>query len=123
MSEQKMREAFDKLPQTMKFLKSFEAGWYAREALSQREAQEPVAFLYTDAYGTHYTEDQNDIWNSNGIESWRPLYTAPPSREVPEEQVAWIDEQGLLWRLATTMDTSKMRPVYARALLASKGGV
>jgi hypothetical protein len=87
MSEQKMRERLEYLRDCSD--REMRDGDTAREvaselleALSQLEVQKPVAFSYTDAYGTHYTEDQNVILDSYGIESWQPLYAAPSPREA-----------------------------------------
>ena len=33
-----------------------------------------VAWRYTDASGTHFTDDFNDIQDSPGIEEWTTLY-------------------------------------------------
>ena len=36
---------------------------------------EPVAYRYTDSFGTYYTDDIKDILDTPGIEDWTPLYT------------------------------------------------
>lgn len=36
---------------------------------------EPVAWEFTDAFGTHYTDDQRDWMDTPGIESVTPLYS------------------------------------------------
>ena len=36
---------------------------------------EPVAWEFTDAFGTHYTDDQRDWMDTPGIESVIPLYS------------------------------------------------
>lgn len=33
----------------------------------------PIAWMYTDRWGTHFTEDENEILDGVGIESWTPL--------------------------------------------------
>lgn len=35
----------------------------------------PVAWEFTDAFGTHYTDDQRDWMDTPGIESVTPLYS------------------------------------------------
>ena len=35
---------------------------------------EPVAYRYTDSFGTYYTDDIKDILDTPGIEDWTPLY-------------------------------------------------
>jgi len=34
----------------------------------------PVAYRYTNSFGTHYTDDYNEILDTPGIEDWMPLY-------------------------------------------------
>lgn len=36
---------------------------------------EPVAWEFTDAFGTHYTDDRRDWMDTPGIESVTPLYS------------------------------------------------
>ena len=33
----------------------------------------PIAWMYTDRWGTHFTEDENEILDGVGIESVTPL--------------------------------------------------
>lgn len=48
---------------------------------------EPVAWMFTDSWGTHFTEDKRDWYDTVGIESVTPLYTHPTTeRRVPEWQ-------------------------------------
>ena len=35
---------------------------------------EPVAYRYTDSFGTYYTDDIKDILDTPGVEGWTPLY-------------------------------------------------
>jgi hypothetical protein len=37
--------------------------------------RKPVAWRYTDSFGTHFTEDSKDILDTPGIESWTALYS------------------------------------------------
>ena len=37
----------------------------------------PIAWMYTDRWGTHFTEDENEILDGVGIESWTPLLAEP----------------------------------------------
>jgi len=64
----------------------FEIGEYwrtGRDALAVRSDDsalkawlgEPVAWEFTDAFGTHYTEDRGDWMDTPGIESVTPLYS------------------------------------------------
>jgi len=41
----------------------------------------PVAYRYLDAYGTHFTEDYNEILGTPGIEEWTPLYELNEERD------------------------------------------
>lgn len=45
--------------------------------LAAIKAQEPDYFVYTDRWGTHFTDDKNEFYDSVGIESWAGLYAAP----------------------------------------------
>ena len=38
--------------------------------------RKPVAWRYTDAFGTHFTEDERDIYDNPEVESWIALFGA-----------------------------------------------
>ena len=38
------------------------------------KARGPVAWRYTDAFGTHFTEDIRDIYDNPEVESWTALF-------------------------------------------------
>ena len=44
------------------------------------------AYRFTDRNGTHFTEDQNDIWNGKDIESWTMLFEAFPANSVSKRK-------------------------------------
>ena len=73
-------------------------------------AQAPVAFMYTDSCGVHYTDDQNEIWNGDGIESWAPLYAAPAPQSDPKVQTPLTGKQlGIIARAFEANDQHLMR--------------
>jgi hypothetical protein len=79
MSEHKMREALELAAQSAGFqYMTFETRQKIEAALSQREAQEPVAWM--SAINPNLVYASKDCLNDDAI----PLYTAAPSREVPE---------------------------------------
>lgn len=41
------------------------------------KGREPIGWLYTDAYGTHYTDEKREWYDAVGIEEVIPLYTHP----------------------------------------------
>ena len=48
--------------------------WATQDALLAKLKQQPAdAWRYTDASGTHFTDDFNDIQDTPGIEEWTPL--------------------------------------------------
>ena len=47
----------------------------ALEAQADRlEALKPIAWRYTDAFGTHFTDDRREVFNVPGVETWTALY-------------------------------------------------
>lgn len=160
MSEQKMREAleciverFSPIESTLVFSRRM-AIKKCREALSQREAQEP--FAWATHAGINFVRDKTSsradnaslpLSTSKGGDHTVAVYTAPPSREAPEEWVEVMrglvecarDElvrcEGMKCREPNCISCNDEQEAFrsiersrelvyrARALLASKGGV
>jgi hypothetical protein len=38
------------------------------------KVRKPIAWRYTDSWGTHFTEDHRDVYDSPGVETWTALY-------------------------------------------------
>jgi hypothetical protein len=53
----------------------------AIEAAIIAKLGEPVAWMFTNAWGTHYTDDKRDWLDAIGIESVTPLYALPEVKE------------------------------------------
>jgi hypothetical protein len=54
---------------------------------------EPVAWMYEDNFGTHFTEDYSKFPNNPGILSFTPLYGgAQPAPSVPDGWIRAVDE-------------------------------
>ena len=50
---------------------------------------EPVAWMYTDRFGTHFTDEKDEWEIAEGIESVQPLYARPQaSAAVPDAVMA-----------------------------------
>ena len=60
--------------------------WAGRSAVAllQELIDEPVAWAYSDNFGTHVTSDKSEFWGVPGIESFTELYTSPPAPSVPD---------------------------------------
>ena len=109
------------------FMQGYDAGLADGKRIAQRE-QVPVAFMYTDSGGEHYTDDRNEIWNGVGIESWTPLYAAPAPQSPSKAQTPLTGEQLLdIARGYKANDQHRMRDhwdlfvSFARAVEAAHG--
>lgn len=123
MSEQKMRAALEFIRDKLRIDDEIECYDMVCEALSQREAVEPVAEIRTEDVGHPYNAMRVTVHFFSEVPPvGTKFYTAPPSREVPEEWVEMVRD------LLSTYDQRlplRERPDLwniARALLASKGG-
>lgn len=38
------------------------------------KALKPIAWRYTDSFGTHFTEDRREVFNNPKVETWTTLY-------------------------------------------------
>lgn len=38
------------------------------------KVRKPIAWRYTDAFGTHFTDDRREVFNVPGVETWTALY-------------------------------------------------
>ena len=56
----------------------------AENAALKAAQSEPVAWVFTDAWGTHYTDDKREWFDAVGIESVTPLYSTPQPAAAPE---------------------------------------
>ena len=57
----------------------------AEAAVKDAVGGEPVAWMYTDRFGTHFTDEKDEWEIAEGIESVQPLYARPQaSTAVPE---------------------------------------
>lgn len=130
MSEQKMREALEFIRDKLRIDDEIECYDMVCEALSQREAQEPIGYTVThgSGYKSFVWADEQDMVDLARATKYQmePVYTDPPSREVPEDVEAaarkLADCFDYPWEYMPEQGRENMRSHARAVLLASKGG-
>jgi hypothetical protein len=82
----------------------------------------PSAYRYTDSFGTHYTDDYNEILDTPGIEDWAALYEQPgidlidlrirPSEDEHHVWIASLKELGEGGEFSKTAVNAALRAFY-----------
>jgi len=57
----------------------------AQSTLAKLREQKPVAWMYRDAWGTHFTDDRWDVLDALGVEDVTGLYALPILGNKPKQ--------------------------------------
>lgn len=59
----------------------------AQAILAKLLEQKPVAWMYADSWGTHFTEEKREVMESHGVEEVTELYAAHIPANQPQSGV------------------------------------